>query len=253
MNQKDTLFSNPYETLGAFQFDESVVAVFPDMIQRSVPGYQTILTGIGELTPLFAQAHSTIYDLGCSLGAVTLTLRRKLENTPCQIIAVDNSPAMIERAQSYLAAFQSDQRVKFVLDDIAHIDIKQASIVVLNFTLQFIAPEKREALLQKIYDGLNPGGVLILSEKIHFPEMAIQQTIEHLHLQFKRANGYSELEISQKRASLENVLISDTADQHLERLKKVGFNHAAIWLQAYNFASFLAIKQDKVPRETSSR
>ena len=252
MTQKDTLFAQPYEAVGAFQFDESVVSVFPDMIQRSVPGYQTILTGIGELTQRFAQPQSRIYDLGCSLGAATLTMRRKLENTPCQIIAVDNSAAMIERATSYLAAFHSEVQVDFVLDDIAEIAISNASIVVLNFTLQFISPDKREALLQKIYQGLNPGGVLILSEKIHFDAPPIQEAIEHLHLQFKRANGYSELEISQKRASLENVLISDSAEQHLSRLKKVGFDHAAIWLQAYNFASFLAIKNEKVPRETST-
>jgi tRNA (cmo5U34)-methyltransferase len=240
--QKDTLFAQPYEALGAFQFDDSVAAVFPDMIQRSVPGYQTILAGIGELTPQFAQANSNLYDLGCSLGAVTLTMRRKLENTPCRIVAVDNSSAMIERAQSYLAAFHSDVKVDFVLDDMENIDIENASMVVLNFTLQFIAPEKRQALLQKIYDGLNPGGALILSEKIHFNDPVMQKAIEHLHLQFKRANGYSELEISQKRASLENVLISDTAEQHLTRLQNVGFQHANIWLQAYNFASFLAIK-----------
>jgi len=251
MSLKDTLFANPYEAVGAFQFDESVVAVFPDMISRSVPGYQTILTGIGELTPLFAQPNSQIYDLGCSLGAVTLTIRRKLNNLPCQIIAVDNSPSMIQRAEDYCAAFHSETPVQFVLDDIANIKIENASIVVLNFTLQFIEPEKRQALLKAIYAGLNPGGVLILSEKIHFPDPPIQQAIEHLHLQFKRANGYSELEISQKRASLDNVLISDSREQHLDRLEKAGFGHAEVWLQAYNFVSFLAIKNESVPRETT--
>jgi tRNA (cmo5U34)-methyltransferase len=251
MNHKDTLFAQPYEAVGAFQFDESVVSVFPDMIQRSVPGYQTILTGIGELTPLFAQANSHIYDLGCSLGAVSLTIRRKL-NQPCKIIAVDNSPSMIQRAQDYLAAFHSDTPVEFVLDDIANINIENASMVVLNFTLQFISPEQRQVLLQKIYQGLNPGGLLILSEKIHVNESPIQQAIEHLHLQFKRANGYSELEISQKRASLDNVLISDSRQQHLDRLHHVGFSYADTWLQAYNFVSFIAIKQPEVSRETAS-
>lgn len=241
-SQKDTLFSQPYDALGAFKFDESVAAVFPDMIQRSVPGYQTILAGIGELTPQFAQPNSKIYDLGCSLGAATLTMRRKLQIPNCEIIAVDNSPAMIERAKTYLASFNSDVNVEFILNDIANIDISDASIVVLNFTLQFIAPEQRQHLLQKIYQGLKPGGALILSEKVHFANPTIQQTIEHMHLQFKRANGYSELEISQKRASLDKVLISDTHDEHLLRLKNVGFNHTAIWLQAYNFVSFLAIK-----------
>lgn len=239
---KDTLFAQPHEALGAFQFDESVVSVFPDMIQRSVPGYQTILTGIGELTRQFAQPHSRLYDLGCSLGAVSLTMRRQLTHPGCQIVAVDTSQPMIERAQSYVAAFHSDIPVELKCEDMLHTPIENASVVVLNFTLQFIDPEHRQSLLNRIYQGLNPGGVLILSEKIHFEDSATQQAIEALHLQFKRANGYSELEISQKRASLENVLISDTKETHLNRLKKSGFESAEIWFQAYNFASFLAIK-----------
>ncbi|GAB6035077.1 carboxy-S-adenosyl-L-methionine synthase CmoA [Galenea microaerophila] len=240
--EKDTLFAQPYEALGAFQFDESVASVFPDMIQRSVPGYQTILTGIGELTQQFAQPNSQLYDLGCSLGAVTLTMRRKLPHPHCKIIAVDNAQPMIERAQSYVSAFHSDIEVELRCEDMLQTPIENASVVVMNFTLQFIAPEKRQQILEKIYQGLNPGGILILSEKIHFVDPAIQNAIEALHLQFKRANGYSELEISQKRASLENVLISDSEAVHLDRLKKVGFNSAATWFQAYNFASFLAIK-----------
>lgn len=239
---KDTLYATPHESLGAFQFDESVVAVFPDMIQRSVPGYQTILTGIGELAEIYAQPDSNLYDLGCSLGAATLTMRRKITRPGCQILAVDNSPAMIQRASEYLQAYHSDIPVQLVCGDMAEVKIENASIVVLNFTLQFIAPEARLALINQIYRGLKPGGILILSEKIHFEAAPIQQAIEHLHLQFKRANGYSELEISQKRASLDDVLISDTEADHLERFKQAGFGSASKWFQAYNFASFLAIK-----------
>lgn len=239
---KDTIFSVPHESLGAFQFDDSVVAVFPDMIQRSVPGYQTILTGIGELTETYAQANSQLYDLGCSLGAASLTMRRKITQPHCKIIAIDNSESMIKRAYDYIHAYHSDIPIELHLADMADMPIENASVVVMNFTLQFIAPEARQALITKIYQGLKPGGILILSEKIHFEDPATQQAIEHLHLQFKRANGYSELEISQKRASLENVLISDTHAQHLARFEKAGFSSAAQWFQAYNFVSFLAIK-----------
>lgn len=239
---KDTLFAQPNEALGAFQFDESVVSVFPDMIQRSVPGYQTILAGIGELTQQFAQPNTQLYDLGCSLGAVSLTMRRKLPYSDCKIIGVDTSQPMIERAQSYVAAFHSEIPVELRREDMLHTPIENASVVVMNFTLQFIEPKKRQQILNKIYQGLNPGGILILSEKIHFEDPTIQSAIESMHLQFKRANGYSELEISQKRASLENVLISDSEATHLQRLQKAGFSSAAIWFQAYNFASFLAIK-----------
>lgn len=238
---KDTIYAQPHETLAAFQFDESVVAVFPDMIQRSVPGYQTILTGIGELTENFSQPNSKLYDLGCSLGAATITMRRKAK-AGCEIIAVDNSSAMIERAKEHILAFHADVPVELLCEDIQNVTIENASVVVINFTLQFIEPEDRQALIDTIYQGLKPGGILILSEKIHFEQPAIQSAIEHLHIQFKRANGYSELEIGQKRASLDNVLISDTETTHLDRLKTAGFDAASIWFQAYNFVSFLAIK-----------
>ncbi len=239
---KDTLYAQAHDAIGAFQFDESVVAVFPDMIQRSVPGYQTILTGIGELTQRYAQKDSNLYDLGCALGAATLTMRRNVEKKNCQIIAIDNSQAMIQRAQEYLNAYHSDTPVQLHCADMTECTIENASVVVVNFTLQFIDPKQREPLLKKIYQGLQPGGILILSEKLHFNDSALQECIEHLHLQFKRANGYSELEISQKRSSLENVLITETEQDHLNRFKKVGFQSAGIWFQAYNFASFLAIK-----------
>lgn len=238
---KDTLYAHPYEAVGEFQFDDSVVAVFPDMIQRSVPGYQTILTGIGELTAKYAQPNSQLYDLGCSLGAATLTMRRKAPQGS-QIIAVDTSQPMIERAREHIEGFHSDIPVRLLCDDMTQIPIENASVVVINFTLQFIEPSARQVLLDKIYQGLNPGGILILSEKIHFESAELQEAIEHLQLQFKRANGYSELEISQKRASLENVLISDSEATHLNRLQQSGFKAANIWFQAYNFASFLAIK-----------
>ena len=241
-HNKDTLYAQAHEAVGAFQFDESVVAVFPDMIQRSVPGYQTILAGIGELTQQHAQNNSNLYDLGCALGAATLTMRRKVEDKNCQIIAIDNSEAMIKRAKEHLHAYHSDVPVQLHCADMTQFSIENASVVVINFTLQFIDPEQREILIKTIYQGLNPGGILILSEKLHFTDSALQERIEHLHLQFKRANGYSELEISQKRSSLENVLITDTEQDHLTRFRNAGFQSAGIWFQAYNFASFLAIK-----------
>lgn len=241
-SNKDDIYAQQHDAIGAFQFDESVVAVFPDMISRSVPGYQTILTGIGELAKKYAQDNSQLYDLGCSLGAATLTMRRQTQANNCKIIAIDNSEAMIKRAEEYLHAYHSDIPVVLQHGDICETAIENASVVVINFTLQFIDPEERDALIQRIYQGLKPGGVVIVSEKLHFEDQAIQQAIEHMHLQFKRANGYSELEISQKRSSLENVLITDTEQQHLQRFASAGFKSASIWFQAYNFASFLAIK-----------
>ncbi len=75
---KDQLFAAPIARLGDFSFDEQVADVFPDMIQRSVPGYSNILSAIGMMTERFAQPGSNLYDLGCSLGAATLMMRRHL-------------------------------------------------------------------------------------------------------------------------------------------------------------------------------
>ena len=126
--------------------------------------------------------------------------------------------------------------------DINQINIQNASIVVLNLTLQFIDVELRSNLIKKIYDGLNPGGVLIISEKIHFENKQIQNQITKLHMDFKRENGYSELEIANKRQAIENVLITETKEEHLKRLRDCGFNDTSCFFQCLNFVSFLSVK-----------
>lgn len=243
MHKKDHLFAAPLAQLGDFCFDEQVVEVFPDMIQRSVPGYSNILSAIGMMTERFAQPGSRLYDLGCSLGAATLMMRRHLRFEDCRIIAVDNSAAMIERCRSHLNAFKSTTPVELIEGDVCDIGIEDASVVVLNFTLQFIDPSQRLALLRRIYQGLRPGGLLILSEKFKFEDEPVSDLIIDLHLDFKRANGYSELEISQKRTLLENVLRADTVASHKTRLHQAGFTHADLWFQCFNFGSLVAIKE----------
>lgn len=242
MTHLDTIFSTPIEKLGDFTFDENVAEVFPDMIQRSVPGYANIISAIGMLAERFATSHSTLYDLGCSLGAATLSMRRHVKAPHCKIIAVDNSSAMIERCTLHVNAYRSATQVEIIEDDIRQVDIKNASVVVLNFTLQFLNPQDRYALLTRIYNGLNPGGVLILSEKYCFEDPQANALLIDLHHDFKRANGYSELEISQKRSALENVMKPDSIQCHQERLAKIGFNNIAVWFQCFNFGSMFAIK-----------
>jgi len=150
MSDRDTLFSAPIASLGDWTFDERVAEVFPDMIQRSVPGYSNIISMIGMLAERFVQPDSQVYDLGCSLGAATLSVRRNIRVPGCQIIAVDNSPAMVERCRRHIDAFRADTPVQVLEADIRDIEIENASLVVLNFTLQFLAPDARIALLEKI-------------------------------------------------------------------------------------------------------
>ncbi|HEY8098085.1 MAG TPA: carboxy-S-adenosyl-L-methionine synthase CmoA [Methylobacter sp.] len=239
---KDSIYASPIGEVGAFKFDETVAGVFPDMIQRSVPGYNAIISAIGLLAGRFAREHSVCYDLGCSLGAATLSMRHQIEAENCRIIAVDNSPAMVARFQEILLKDQAPVAVDVQCKDIREIVIENASVVVLNFTLQFIPLEDRREFLQKTYQGLLPGGILILSEKLRFDDERQQELQTQMHHAFKKAQGYSDLEISQKRSALENVLIPETFAQHQNRLQQVGFSSAEVWFQYFNFASIIALK-----------
>lgn len=239
---KDTIFASPLDAIAAFAFDERVVRVFPDMIQRSVPGYSTIIAMTGVLAERYAQSGSRCYDLGCSLGASTLAMRAQLEGRECSIIGVDNSAAMIERCRALIEADPHTTPVELRLGDIVDTPVVDASVVVLNFTLQFIPLTERLALLTRIGANMRPGGILVLSEKICFENEHLQELNTDLHHAFKRANGYSALEVAQKRNSLENVLRPETLAAHRQRLQTAGFSTVDVWFQCFNFASLVAIR-----------
>ncbi len=243
--KQDTLFAKP-QPLVDFTFDDAVADVFPDMIRRSVPGYETVISLLGGLAKQYAQDDSNIYDLGCSLGAATLSMysqtRSQARTRKLKYVCIDNSEAMVKRCQSRLARHMPEADLNVLCENIETTEIENASVVVINFTLQFLSTESRLALLKKVYQGLRPNGILILSEKIVFPDEQQNQLQIDWHHTFKRANGYSDMEVSQKRKALENVLIPDTFEQHLSRLKKAGFEQSYQWFQAFNFVSLVAIK-----------
>lgn len=245
---KDTIYAVPNDVVEGFRFDDKVVAVFPDMISRSVPGYSTIIHMISQLTERYAQHGTYCYDLGCSLGAATLAMRQGLgtgvSQKNCTLVGIDNSPSMIAHCRKIIDAdtHQGVAQVHLIEGNIEDTPLKPASIVVLNFTLQFLAIEKRTALLKRIADALVPGGVLILSEKLAFDEPRHHELMIDLHHNFKRSQGYSDLEIAQKRQSIENVLIPETFPTHQARLKTAGFSGVELWFQCFNFASMIAFK-----------
>ncbi len=239
---RDDLFSLPMNRVGDFQFDQQVVQVFPDMIARSVPGYASILSMIEQLASRFVTPGSTVWDLGCSLGAATRLIRRQAPHD-CVIHAVDNSPAMIARLKGLLQESQETGcPVELHEADLRSVQIREASFVVLNLTLQFLDPGERSGVIQRVYDGLRPCGALLLSEKLCFDDSNQQALLTDLHHDFKRAHGYSDLEIAQKRTAIENRLIPETLNTHVERLRMCGFSTVAPWFQCFNFASILAVK-----------
>jgi len=243
--EPDRLFAQPLPQVPDFAFNEDVVRVFPDMIKRSVPGYPTIVENLGVLAAQFAQPHSVLYDLGSSLGAVTQALRRHVRTEDCRVIAIDNSSAMVERCREYLNAqdsmYQELLPVEVIESDILNLAFEPASVVALNFTLQFIAPEQRVTLLTRIRRSLRPGGARIRAEKLRLDDTEEHALLTERPVAFKRANGYSELEIAQKRSAIENVMKPDSLEQHRERLLAAGFSKVVPWFQCLNFASLIAL------------
>jgi len=222
-----------------FRFDDSVARVFPDMLKRSIPGYAATIEAIGSLAARYVKNGTNCYDLGCSLGAATLAMQQGARVPDVRIVAVDNSEAMVDRCR---AAFVDDARIDLRLADIRDVCIENASMIVMNYTLQFLDVAARDDMVKRIADGLIDGGLFVLSEKVVDENTHMESLLVELHHEHKRRNDYSELEISRKRAALENVLIPETVAQHRQRLADAGFSHTAVWLRYFNFVSIVAIK-----------
>jgi tRNA (cmo5U34)-methyltransferase len=229
-----------------FRFNEDVARVFPDMLRRSIPGYAATIEAIGSLAARYVQQDTRCYDLGCSLGAATLAMRQGIDRSGCRIVAVDTAPAMTERCRELIAEddrqFSPETKVEILEADIRDIEISNASMVVLNYTLQFLAMDDRSALMRSIYDGMNDGGLLVLSEKVVDENSEMEQLLVDLHHEHKRRNDYSAMEVARKRAAIENVLVPETVAAHRERLDNAGFSRSAVWLRYFNFVSIIALK-----------
>ncbi len=242
MKKKDNIFSDPINKIVDFKFDDKVANVFEDMLHRSIPGYSTIISLIGMLTKVYSKPGRNYYDLGSSLGAAALSMHKNIFYPKCKVIAVDNSETMINRSKKIIGQSESSVPIEFICNNIENIEIQNAAVVVVNFTLQFIDPEKRDIILKSIYNGLNKGGILILSEKIYFEDKEINERQVSRYYDFKRLHGYSEMEISQKRTALENVLIPESTEMLTGRIKQAGFSNYDQWFQLFNFVSIVAEK-----------
>jgi len=197
-----------------------------------VPGYEAVTPLTGLIAARHLPENGRCYDLGCSLGAATQAVLRAVGDRPCEIVAVDDSAPMLARAEALAPA---ENRVSWLQADVREVHIEGADVVILNYTLQFLPPEDRLRLLRSIRQGLNENGVLLLSEKLKASEY-----VTDLHVDFKRANGYSDLAISQKRAALEKVMRIDTERAHVARLRGAGFAEVEVWFRCLNWGAMAA-------------
>jgi len=244
MNDKDRVYSIPLNEISDFKFDKAVSDVFDDMAIRSIPFYKEVQRMTAELILEFYQENRVIYDLGSSLGEVAQSLSIFFNKKPFRYIGIDNSEEMVKKAQSIQEHFvkKKNHSISFKASDIVKEKYENTGVFILNYTLQFIHSTKRVNFLKKLYNSLLPGGILILSEKVIEKNQSNSELFHKLYYSFKKRNGYSDLEISQKREALDNVLVPSTLEKNQRLLLEAGFNSADVFFKWYNFSSLIAIK-----------
>jgi tRNA (cmo5U34)-methyltransferase len=240
--ERDELFATDEFTMHDFTFDSSTAQVFDDMVSRSVPFYHEIQRMVGEMAAEFALENTNLYDLGCSTGTTMLELDSMVDPS-VRFVGVDNSADMLEKAHAKLAELTLERQYELRLADLhEEVAIENASVVILLLTLQFVRPLYRNRVIKAIVRGLDNQGCLLVVEKVTTTDTTLNRLfINHYHA-MKRRNGYSELEISQKREALENVLIPYRMEENRKLLLEEGFRSVEEFFRWYNFAAFVAIK-----------
>lgn len=235
--KKDSVFEKPLES--QFTFNEEVVSVFDDMIERSVPFYRQMISLSSYFVRQNISEGGRVYDLGSSTGN-TLFLIEKESDKKLELLGLDSSQAMVELSQKKASALNSS--VQFVEGDVLECDFLETDAFISNFTLQFIRPLARERFVKKIYDALKPGGIFILSEKLTSEDQKLSKQMIELYHAHKKEQGYSEYEIAKKREALENVLVPYTQEENVAMLKEAGFKSVEVLFRWVNFATFFARK-----------
>lgn len=242
MSSEDSIYSQVQSSITPFEFNDKVVQVFDDMITRSVPLYRESLYRQAQLAAHFYQDNTVLYDLGCSNGNFGVQFMQQMTSQPFKMVGIDSSQPMLDQYARRLKDMSCNEDIELCHQSIEEYPFKATSVVVINLTLQFLSLEVRTQLLQRVYDALLPGGILLLTEKVVHQDHELSQLQQDWYYRFKKENGYSQLEISQKRDALENVLIPETIEHHENRLRQLGFHQIDVWLKWFNFASLVCIK-----------
>lgn len=250
MAKIDKLFTEIDPRIGEFSFDENVARVFDDMISRSIPLYADVQRSVPVLARLLDHDPIKVIDLGCSTGTSLIHLASALPDRNVELIGVDNSQAMLAKCEEKLGLLANRgcdearlfEQIKVFHDDIRSFEFSAASIVLMNYTLQFIDVESRPEVLKRICGSLKSDGIMLVSEKVVHQQPMMDDALVGLYFEFKRRQGYSELEISRKRDALENVLVPLTVDQNLEMFRAAGFSRVEVLLKWFNFATFICYR-----------
>ncbi len=239
---EDKIFAEDIKNASDFKFSKKVATVFDDMVNRSVPFYQEIQRMVSEIAADHALPGTDVYDLGCSTGTTMIYMNEQVDQS-IRFVGVDDAAEMLDKCKLKLQQIGFTRPYELIVGDLnGEVNVSNASVTVLCLTLQFIRPMFREKILKRIYDGLVPGGILILVEKILAEESRFNRDFINYYYNMKRRHSYSEMEIANKREALENVLIPYKLSENILMLKEAGFGHCEVFFKWYNFTGIIAQK-----------
>lgn len=242
LKSHDCIFRDDIYYPTSFSFDNNVAEVFDDMILRSVPLYLDVLENVVGFVNSFYQVGTKIFDIGCSTGSAMAAICKYIDIDNMYLVGIDNSKFMIDKAKLKLSSYMQKHRIELMYTDALDIKYQGASVIILNYTLQFISVRKRVQLLTNIYNGLINKGILYLSDKVLSNDMRVQEVINLMYENFKLKNGYFKKEIERKKQALDNVLVPLCIEDEINLIKSVGFKHVEIVMKWNNFVSFIALK-----------
>jgi len=239
---RDQVYADKRPKIEDFDFGRDTAAVFDDMLDRSVPHYRIIQEMVAELACDFARPQTTVVDLGCSTATSIVALDHLLpRDLDVRFLGIDSSEEMLVKARAKIAEREVRRPVELLCADLnKSLPLEGVSVALLVLTLQFVRPLQRERLLLDVRKGLVDGGCLIMVEKVLGDTPLFNRLwIDHYY-KFKERNGYTKLEIAQKREALENVLIPYRLDENRELLARCGFAQADTFFKWYNFCGVVA-------------
>ena len=243
MTDKDHVFKEEIKIATDFKFGSTVASVFDDMVSRSVPYYGEMQRMMAELAADYAKPGTDVYDLGCATGTTMIGMNTTVAED-IRFIGIDDSPEMLDKCRVKLQEAGLTRPYDLRMADLnGDVDISNASVVALCLTLQFVRPIYREKLLKSVFDGLQSGGVLILVEKILAEDSVFNREFIKHYYNYKRRNNYSDMEISQKREALENILIPYKLSENITLLRDIGFEQCEVFFKWYNFSGLIARKK----------
>lgn len=233
---------------GKWEFDSEVTDAFDDMLERSIPEYETMRRAVFEVGTRYVRPKTSIVDLGCSRGEALYPFVRKF-GAHNRYVGCEVSQPMLEAARQRFVGWEAattwDSRS---LVDIREVDLRReypgerSSLTLSVLTLQFTPIEYRQQIVRRVHESLVEGGAFVLVEKVMGASAGIDDTFVDAYLNLKRENGYTEEQIQRKRLALEGVLVPVTARWNEELLRGAGFSEVDCFWRWMNFAGWVAVK-----------